>query len=62
MERIVSQYQVPLIRQRMTKEEGFPTEEEARTNAYISYILNQNENCQSEISNCDNKIIMKQVS
>ncbi len=30
MERIVSQYQVPLIRQRMTKENGFATEEEAR--------------------------------
>lgn len=30
MDRIVSQYQVPLIRQRMTKEDGFATEEEAR--------------------------------
>lgn len=30
MERIFSQYQVSLIRQRMTKEDGFATEEEAR--------------------------------
>lgn len=30
MERIFSQYQVPLIRQRMTKEDGFSTKEEAR--------------------------------
>lgn len=31
MERIVSQHQIPFIRQRMTKEDGFATEEEART-------------------------------